>query len=702
MYCTIPLIKNLQKYSGAATTAIIVRIPITPCIIIFNTSITDISILLGGFMKVFVKIISLILVFAIAFSCLCIPGFASSDFVSAATLGVAWYDLIPIIIDFGFDSVESSLDDLRDYFSDEDVLELFNHYCNAAYEATDGLYPTHYFGGDGFWLKDSACIYCGLSYSDFRDGVQDSYTDYVESLTLTEVSTDADYFQDISLPTNIASASGASSLAINSISGNKVTFSGVTNLESLQYITFKSQSFKWPYASGNYSITSEIFTGCLRYYTGLTYGYKTPYDFRLYNVSSGTYTDPVTSSTSFASNNMTTTSCHNITYSLYLTKGRTYQFEYKIGGYPSEVYGKTRSAGIYSITAKTVYVDPSTMPEEDSRFAYLFHLVSDYNKNNSYTDNSSVVNIYLSDGSSLYDPSLFTESSMIFTEPKTGAQFQCENWTYDYNLRSYALDLVDGSMTADGANVEGVTITYGDDALTVRGWAYDDSSTLQTVFEDTYQYTVVAQDSCTIHGHTNTVETTKEPTCIASGERVYTCSTCGNQVVEDIPMLGHSFNYEVLYDSTCSAVGTGIYTCSTCGTQYTETIPKKEHVYEVKERVDTVYDEEGVALEAGYTVYQCQNCNNEYTETDDVEIKEETLFNWLFDILKTLITGIIDALSAGLEFLFTDVFGTILEIVLEFARWVFDLLDLSSLREFFNWWSDDNPYFQEEFAAAAA
>lgn len=65
-----------------------------------------------------------------------------------------------------------------------------------------------------------------------------------------------------------------------------------------------------------------------------------------------------------------------------------------------------------------------------------------------------------------------------------------------------------------------------------------------------------------------------EPTCEQSGKTTYTCSTCGETYIEEIPALGHNWGPGVVTSEPAPGIeGVCTYTCNRCGLQRTEIIP---------------------------------------------------------------------------------------------------------------------------------
>ena len=68
-----------------------------------------------------------------------------------------------------------------------------------------------------------------------------------------------------------------------------------------------------------------------------------------------------------------------------------------------------------------------------------------------------------------------------------------------------------------------------------------------------------------------------DPTCVEGGYTTYTCSVCGDFYIDGATdALGHSYTSEVTTEATCLAAGEKTFTCH-CGDSYTEEIPRKNH-----------------------------------------------------------------------------------------------------------------------------
>ena len=101
------------------------------------------------------------------------------------------------------------------------------------------------------------------------------------------------------------------------------------------------------------------------------------------------------------------------------------------------------------------------------------------------------------------------------------------------------------------------------------------------------------------------------PTCTESGVTDGKhCGKCGDILIaqEELAPLGHSYSATVI-EPTCIAEGYTLHTCSACGDSYTDTkTPIIDHVY-----VPTQY--EPLCNREGYTEYVCSGCNDSYRES---------------------------------------------------------------------------------------
>lgn len=277
------------------------------------------------------------------------------------------------------------------------------------------------------------------------------------------------------------------------------------------------------------------------------------------------------------------------------------------------------SVGFYGNVAMELVFDNSRIiiqpsgTDSSSRGDDLMEMISDYNKTYDYLNDDSVVNYYIgtinADGSvdKFFEPGVFDEDTMIFTEPESGTEYQASSWEYDYTTRTYGIAFEDGVLSIDGQAANIVLYTLGDDACVL---SYYNGETL--VKQVSYNYLMVSQSVCNINGHTNTVEATKEATCTAPGERLTTCSVCGHQMVEELPQLEHTYSdYTVQKEATCTNDGMAANTCLTCGAEVTELLPALGHDW-----LPTSITDESWAMPADVHCPSCSGTVYSYDRSD--------------------------------------------------------------------------------------
>lgn len=110
--------------------------------------------------------------------------------------------------------------------------------------------------------------------------------------------------------------------------------------------------------------------------------------------------------------------------------------------------------------------------------------------------------------------------------------------------------------------------------------------------------------------HTYEEAVTVEPTCKDKGEKVFTCSKCGDEYKEDIAVNENAHRYveSITVEPTCESEGTKTFTCEVCGDTYTEPLAKTEHEY-----IATITTEP-TCVDAGIKTYVCTICEDTYTE----------------------------------------------------------------------------------------
>lgn len=205
-------------------------------------------------------------------------------------------------------------------------------------------------------------------------------------------------------------------------------------------------------------------------------------------------------------------------------------------------YFKTGSAFLYLPIYKVIPQNSISGYTPDTRFSNL-------NGSLGYMDSSGKL-------TPINNTQIINETTNVYYNPITNNTQNITNWTYDYSDRSYHVTFEDNSVT---------NITYNDEYITIN-----EGDTVYNIY-----YIVQNPDACD-HDYTSAV--TKEPTCLETGTRTYTCSKCHKS--------------------------------------YDERIAAKGHTWELKETVKSEYDENGELLTQGFTIYQCSVCGEQYKDID--------------------------------------------------------------------------------------
>ena len=257
-----------------------------------------------------------------------------------------------------------------------------------------------------------------------------------------------------------------------------------------------------------------------------------------------------------------------------------------------------------------------------SRLGSVSLAINNYNKSAAANDTKYYIGTVDNSNhvTNTYNVNLFDEDTKTFTEPKTGAQYLCKNWTYYYDQRAYLLELADNSMTYNGNTVGYLAITYGDNEMTISGWKTGTSNVTPTtanpLFTDKYVYVIsepVAPGTCE---HEFTWSITTPATCTAAGERTGTCSKCGGVTKQAIEQLPHDYAYTTTTEATCTTTGERTGTCSVCGAAVTEEVQALGHDWRKIKDVETEYNEDGTIKDYSHTLYECARCKEQAKSYD--------------------------------------------------------------------------------------
>lgn len=143
-----------------------------------------------------------------------------------------------------------------------------------------------------------------------------------------------------------------------------------------------------------------------------------------------------------------------------------------------------------------------------------------------------------------------------------------------------------GSKTLEPGKPFGKLPTPTKPGFVFLGWFDKDGNKISpTDLVPSGNFTLTAKWEAEAAPHTEHVydegKVTKEATCTATGEKVFTCTVCGIAKTEVIPMAPHTYSDTLVTISpTCIATGEKSYTCTVCGGSYVEVIPKTAHSFE--------------------------------------------------------------------------------------------------------------------------
>ena len=156
---------------------------------------------------------------------------------------------------------------------------------------------------------------------------------------------------------------------------------------------------------------------------------------------------------------------------------------------------------------------------------------------------------------------------------------------------------------------------YVDNYVNATGHSYNSgtitkSATCTSDGEKTYTCTkcsATKKETIAKTGH-NYTQKIISPTCTSQGYTEHKCSRCSDNYKDNyVNATGHSYNSGTITKSaTCMADGEKTYTCTKCNTSKKETIKATGHTWRKSETVKPT------CLSDGYTFYKCADCNEGY------------------------------------------------------------------------------------------
>ncbi len=199
---------------------------------------------------------------------------------------------------------------------------------------------------------------------------------------------------------------------------------------------------------------------------------------------------------------------------------------------------------------------------------------------------------------------IVNETNKTVYNPVTNTTNNVTDWQYDYSTRTYTLTLDNGTTQ---------TITYGDENITIN-----EGDTVYNVYY------------------------------VGDGPDPSTCE--------------HTWSETSSTPATCTLPGSRLMTCSLCNETKTETIPAPGHTWQVKQTVNTQYDDTGQLTQQGYTIFECSVCHEQYKSEDGTSppgggsggtgsggSEGESLWDKLGQLLGIGVAGLLDLLSAVLN-----------------------------------------------------
>jgi len=161
---------------------------------------------------------------------------------------------------------------------------------------------------------------------------------------------------------------------------------------------------------------------------------------------------------------------------------------------------------------------------------------------------------------------IINETNNTYYNPATGQTDTITDWSYNYEDRSYTLTLGGGTTS---------TVTYGDENVTIQEG------------DTTYNVYYLVEDS-----GSDTPAPGPDTPCT------------------------HTWTETSATPATCTVPGSRHLTCSLCGETKTEAVPAPGHTWQIKQTVQTQYDDTGQLTQQGYTIFECGVCHEQYKSED--------------------------------------------------------------------------------------
>lgn len=151
---------------------------------------------------------------------------------------------------------------------------------------------------------------------------------------------------------------------------------------------------------------------------------------------------------------------------------------------------------------------------------------------------------------------------------------------YNINAGYYTIVHVSGTNTGgshfvllDNALSKQTGVLYCYDSFSDRGSVNQQRLSRYSIHNGGHVYS----GNNTVHSHSYSSRTTRQPSCTQTGTKTYTCS-CGSSYTESIPAKGHSYKTQTIAP-TLTEKGYTLHTCSVCNHTYKDNyveFPKSE------------------------------------------------------------------------------------------------------------------------------
>lgn len=594
-------------------------------------------------------------------------------------------------------------------------------------EGREGEDSSHSYQLDHYEYDDNqvlqpvyVCSYCGNVQKVINEAFDQAYDDYVSTLPATGVDSEGGLIwhptiYDVAPDTNFSVSYGGSlSRNYTDINGVSVSFLYSGYATTLTFSGYIKASFLTPF-DGYYSLLAS-------------------------NCCSGVGNSQDASSGEITSYNLS-------------SEYEDHSFGYLPSGYSINIANSYTSN---STPIKGRWTLISLVFNTPSFRVIPYSVVGNAEFDTIYNINTRTTNIqgdlgYYVDGELqvIENQRIVNETNNTYNNPVTGDTYDMTGWSYDYSDRSYTIDLSTGDT---------VSVTYGDENITIN-----EGGTTYTV------YYVIQQPTTTNpvipdHTHHYTFTESADATCTENGYSLYTCLDCGEIYRDIVYASGHNWVFQELVpavydDETGDLVSSSynIYYCTNC--QETTIVPVGgdppsigvselnsfaanlmgwlanfmawlNAKFEVPINVSFdphLLDDANINFnidphlfdDATFDVSLDPHLFDDFTfQVDvnpnvDVSVAEDNdLYNIeeepegqsflvvVTDATESLVAGFMMGVAEGAFDLIQDVIEAMTTLSFDTVDWLYDMLDTDSIRTFYDWFDfDNNPYYQTEFGS---